>query len=112
MPENEQAKAVESKPETKPTIVHGTPHPQADPLVAVLYRLITANPTNPSNVLQWLSTQPADIVRIALLRSQTAPWSIASELLVSSLSDDQARGVLACIIVGVYQGRATAQKAK
>jgi hypothetical protein len=104
-------------PDTKPTtpdvskakaeIARGQAHPTADPLVRTLYQMLLVHPTAPQTVLQWLAEQSIDVVRIAILRAQTAPYAIAVEPLVDSLSDDQARGVLMAIMNGVYQGRAT-----
>lgn len=102
---------TETKPEP-PKVNHGVFHPQADPLFGTLFKQISANPGNPAPVLGWLATQPIEVVRMAIFRTQIAPWSVAAEPLVNSLTDDQARAVLAAITVGVYQGRMSAQAAQ
>lgn len=91
-------------PKSKLVVNHGEPHPTADTLIKALYTHIAANPTDPAKVLSWLSHVDIADVRIACLRTMTAPWSVANQPFVESLSDDQTRALLAAIIVGFWQG--------
>lgn len=90
----------------KPKLVidHGKPHPAADTLIRTLLTHVSNNPNDPSKVLEWLSKVDIGEVRIACLRGMTAPWSVANQPFVESLSDDQARALLVSIVVGFWQG--------
>lgn len=100
--------ATETKPDSpkpKLAINHGEPHPTADVVIKALLTHIETNPSEPSKVLLWLSNIDITDVRIACLRTMTGPWSVANQPFVESLSDDQARALLATIVVGFWQGR-------
>lgn len=99
--------ATETKPDApkpKLAINHGEPHPTADAVIKALLTHVSLNPSDPSKVLTWLSHVDIADVRIACLRCMTAPWSLANQPFVESLSDDQARALLVSIVIGFWQG--------
>lgn len=64
-------------------------------LVAKVKSTLTDGGPTAESVLEWLTTQPAEVVRKTLIEMQPKSWKVAAEPYVASLSDDQARATLA-----------------
>lgn len=82
------------------------PKPE-DMLVANLCGRLRAslsdNGPTAEKVLEWLQEQDVATVRAAILRTQPRGWAIACQPLVDTLTDEQAKGILAALIAVFVQ---------